>query len=62
MPVDYYYSRKNASIIWQGLVLEEMGSPFCENSSTLLVLDSRGTLQVEGQLDYVFITAVGCPL
>ena len=44
------------------VVLEEMGSPFCENSSNLLVLDSRGTLQVEGQLNYVFITAVGCPL
>ena len=43
-------------------VLLEMGNPFCENSSNLLVLDSRGTLQVEGQLDYVFITAVGCPL
>ena len=43
-------------------VLPEMGNPFCENSSNLLVLYSRGTLQEEGQLDYVFITAVGCPL
>ena len=43
-------------------VLEEMGSPFCENSSNLLVLDSGATLQVEGQLDYVFINAMGCPL